>query len=106
MADTTEVVKVQLNNGAVVHIQVTALGGEEEVAFTLFSLRDVTSAIEGIAEAMVSALKKIKPQRASVEFGIEIALEAGQLTALLIKGSGSSNLKITLEWNDSGTTTP
>jgi plastocyanin domain-containing protein len=106
MADTTEVVKVQLDNGAVVHIQVTALGGEEEVAFTLPSFHDVTGAIEGIAEAMVSTLKKIKPQRACVEFGIEIALEAGQLTALLIKSSGSSNLKITLEWNDSGTTTP
>jgi hypothetical protein len=42
----------------------------------------------------------LKPHKASVEFGLEVALEAGQLTALLVKGSGTSNLKITLEWSE------
>jgi len=96
----TEIIKAELANGGTLHIQATILGGEEEVAFMLPSFEGVTHAIEGIAQSVVSTLEKVKPQKASVEFGLEVALESGQLTALLVKGSGTSNLKITLEWGD------
>lgn len=43
-------------------------------------------------------LQKVKPKKASVKFGMEMALESGQLTALVVKGSGKANLEITLEW--------
>ena len=97
----TELIKAELANGTIVHIQATVLGGEEAVAFTLPSFKEVTDAIEGIAEALVTTLQKVKPRKASVEFGLEVALEAGHLTALLVKGAGTSNLKITLEWGES-----
>lgn len=100
METRTEIIKAELANGTIVHIQATALGGEEEVAFTLPSFKGVTDAIEGIAESVVTTLQKAKPKKASVEFGLEVALESGQLTALLVKGSGTSNLKITLEWGE------
>jgi hypothetical protein len=102
METRTEIIKAELANGAIVHIQATALGGEEEVAFTLPSFKEVTDAIEGIAESVVTALQKVKkPKKANVEFGLEVALESGQLTALLVKGSGTANLKIMLEWGES-----
>jgi Trypsin-co-occurring domain 1 len=100
MDTRTEIVKAELANGTIVNIQATALGGEEEVGFALPSFKEVTDAIEGIAESLVATLQKVKPKKASVEFGLEIALESGQLTALLVKGSGTSNLKITLEWGE------
>ncbi len=100
MEEKTEVVKAELTNGTIIHIQATALGGDEEVAFAVPSFKHVTDAIEGIAESIVTTLQKVKPHKASVEFGLEVALEAGQLTALLVKGSGTSNLKITLEWSE------
>ncbi len=100
MEARTEIVKAELANGTIIHIQATVLGGEEEVAFTLPSFKNVTDAIESIAESVVTTLQKVKPRKASVEFGLEVALESGQLTALLVKGSGSSNLKITLEWGE------
>jgi Na+/H+-translocating membrane pyrophosphatase len=100
METGTEIIKVELTNGTIIHVQVTALGGEEEVAFILPAFKGVTDAIEGIAESVVTTLQKVKPHKASVEFGLEVALESGQLTALLVKGSGSSNLKITLEWGE------
>ena len=96
----TEIIKTELPNGSILHIQVTPLGGEEKVTFTLPSFKEVTDAIEGIAEAIVGTLQKVKPRSASVEFGLEIALEAGHLTALLVKGTGTSNLKVTLEWSE------
>ena len=100
METRTEIIKAELANGASIHIQATMLGGEEEVAFTLPEFAGVTHAIEGMAESVVSTLQKVKPRRASIEFGLEIALEAGQLTALLVKGTGTSNLKITIEWGE------
>lgn len=101
METRTEIIKTELANGAIVHIQATALGGEEEVGFTLLSFKGVTDAIEGIVELVDKTLRKVKPRKACVEFGLEIALESGQLTALLVKGSGTSNLQITLEWGES-----
>jgi Trypsin-co-occurring domain 1 len=101
MEERTEVVQAELANGVIIHIEATPLGGDQEVAFTLLSFKHVTDAIEGIAGSIVTTLQKVKPRKASVEFGLEIALEAGQLTALLVKGSSTSNLKITLEWGES-----
>ena|SRR5947209_5113129 len=100
METRTEIIQAQLANGTVIDIQATVLGGEEEVAFTLPSFKAVTEAIEGIAESVVTSLQRVKPRKASVEFGLEVAFESGQLTALLMKGSGTSNLKIILEWGE------
>jgi hypothetical protein len=100
MEERTEIVKAELPNGTIIHVQATPLGGDEDISFTVPSFKQVTDAIEGIAESMVTTLQKVKPHKASVEFGLEVALEAGQLTALLVKGSGTSNLKITLEWGE------
>jgi Trypsin-co-occurring domain 1 len=33
-----------------------------------------------------------------VEFGIDVGIESGKLTALICKGSGNASLKITLEF--------
>jgi hypothetical protein len=38
------------------------------------------------------------PSKATVTFGIDVAVEPGQLTAMLVKGGGNATLEITLEW--------
>lgn len=99
----TEIVPVQLANGTTMKVQATALGGDEDVLDLqkVFPFKEVTDTIEGIADAMIASLRKIKPSKASVEFGIELGLESGALTTLLVKGTGSSNIKIVLEWSNS-----
>jgi len=96
----TRIIKAELDDGTIIDIQ-SSVRGEEDVASTIFSFKEVANKIEGIAEALIGTLKKVKPQSASVEFGIEMAVEAGHLTALLVKGTGMANLKITLQWGDS-----
>lgn len=95
----TGVIKARLADGTTIDIQ-SSVRGEEDVASTIFPFKDVTDKIESIAEAVLETIKKVKPQSASVEFGIEMAVEAGHLTALLVKGTGTANLKITLQWGD------
>ena len=96
----SEIVKADLGNGITIRIEATSLGGEERVAYHIPSFHEVTDAVEGIAQAMLTTLQKVKPRAASVEFGLEIGIESGQLTALLVKGTGTANLKITLEWGE------
>ena len=100
MKSRREIVPVQFANGVKMYVEATMLGGEEDVALNILSFQDMTDTIESIAGAMNAALQKVKPNKASVEFGLEMAVESGQLTALLVKGSGTANLKISLEWGD------
>ena len=100
MEQTTEIVPVQMANGKVLQVQVTALGGEEDIAIAdhLPTFTEVTDAIEQISRAMVSTFERVKPRKASVELGVEVAAKEGQLTALLVQGSGTASIKITLAW--------
>ncbi len=43
-------------------------------------------------------IQKVKPKKATLKFGMEIAVESGALTAVIVKGSGKANLEITFEW--------
>lgn len=100
MVTESEVIKTTLANGASLYIEATVLGGEEQVSAKVPSFQEVTHVLEGIAAAVATSLEKVKPQQASVEFGLEVAVESGQLTALLVKGSATANLKITLQWGE------
>ena len=100
--DRSEIVSVQLEEGVSISIQATPLGGEELVGAPPgpHAFKEVTDTVEGLAKAMIGTLKKVKPRAATVEFGLQIGVESGKLTALLVKGTGSANLKITLEWGE------
>ena len=100
MTTRQALVPVKLANGAEIRVAATVLGGEEDVAFKLLSFEEITNTIEGIAGSLNAALQKIKPKKASIEFGLEVAVESGKLTTLLVNGSGTATLNITLEWGD------
>jgi Trypsin-co-occurring domain 1 len=71
-----------------------------EVSFeSLPGMEAVWETISEMAVAMREKIEQVKPKKATVEFGIEVATEGGSLTALLVKGTGKANLKITLEWS-------
>ena len=110
MDTSLSIIPVELENGAVIRVQATPIGeqslpeiGEEiesDVSLNLQPLREVADSIEGIAQTIKSALDKVKPSKASVEFNVEFGFEAGQLTAMIVQGSGNANLKVCLEWEE------
>jgi len=102
VADTS--VPVILSNGMRLLVQTSDVPTrEEKVAFVPGDLKfeDVLSIIEGFATDIGGLLKRVSPDKATIEFGVEMSLEAGKLTALIVKGTGSANLKISLEWDKS-----
>jgi hypothetical protein len=90
-------VPVALPNGAVVQVEVASTG-REDVAFDVKQFQPVADAIEGVVQMIAAPIQKVKPKKATVKFGMELAIEAGQLTAVIVRGSGKGNLEITLEW--------
>ena len=104
MEANTRLVPVDLPNGVRVQVEATVLGdglGFEAAVFDSKRFEGVIGAIEGIAQAVQAGLAKAAPDKASVELGLEVGVESGQLTALLVKGIGKANLKITLHWDGS-----
>lgn len=92
-----ETVPVQLPNGAIVKVEV-AKTGREDVSFDVKQFQPVADAIEGVVQMIAAPIQKVKPKKATVTFGMELAIESGELTAVIVKGSGRANLEITLEW--------
>ncbi len=62
----------------------------------------VAAAVGGFATRIGASLAQSGCQRYSIEFGCEIAVETGRVVAVLGKGSATSTVKITLEWDQAG----
>jgi hypothetical protein len=85
-------------HGKKVKVEATLLRGEEEVASKILSFKDVSDVIEGVAEALTTSLQRIQPNKATIKLALELAVESGELTTLIVKGSSKANLEIVLEW--------
>ena len=112
MNEKVKFVPVQLENNAIIKVEASSFDElidetagetgevvEGEVSAVLDHLQEVKDAIQGIAQTLKSSLDEAKPSKASVQFGIELGYESGQLTAMIVKGQGKANLNITLEWD-------
>jgi hypothetical protein len=96
-----QVVKAKLPDGTVVRLEARTVGSIQEDVSALsdaLKFEGVVQAVESISTAMTTALARVKPDKATVEFGVDVAVEAGGLTALLVKGTGTATLTVTLEW--------
>jgi hypothetical protein len=97
----TTPITVKLPSGDIFRIQARQMGGKAKVGIGTQLFSDLTNSIEGIASSLIETVKKVGPSKATVEFGVEAAVESGKLVALLCSGDATANLKITLEWETS-----
>jgi hypothetical protein len=98
MEPQTTIIPLQLDDGTVVNVEATLIG-EQPVADQSRPFKVVTDTIRAVAKEMLGVLQEAAPDKASIKFGLEVAVESGNLTALIVKGTGKGNLEITLEWN-------
>ncbi len=108
MEPQTRVVPVQLADGTRILAEASSMGGEEDVAALdqVLSLEQVTSTIESLAASLCATIARVKPDKASIEFGIDLAVESGALTAMITKGSAKGNLKLSLTWEQDKKSAP
>jgi hypothetical protein len=102
MDEPTRRIPVKLENGVIAHVEATDLGGRHEVDEGIVPrFEGALDTVRAMSSQIYEAMAALKPQRFEVELGFELGVESGQLTALLVKGTGKANLKITLEWKSS-----
>jgi hypothetical protein len=101
MDPQTRIIPVELSDGTIVKIEVTPIG-EQRIAFQSRPFKEATTAIRSITAEVAGMLREvqgeIQPDKVSVKIGLEIAIEAGQLTALIVKGASKANFEISMEW--------
>ena len=98
--ENTAVIPVKFEDGTEIYILATMLGGEENVSAkdVGLSFDNVTRPIKKIAREIAKVIRDVQPNKATVTLGFEVATSEGQLTALLVKGTATANLAVTLEW--------
>ncbi|MFH8574686.1 hypothetical protein OHB11_02485 [Streptomyces zaomyceticus] len=96
----TDITRVDVGDGTL-FVEARRLGPDSELeglGGRLPDLSAVTEALSSFAGQIGDALHRAAPDRASVEFGCQLGLDAGKLTALVVQGSAHASLRVTLEW--------
>jgi Trypsin-co-occurring domain 1 len=103
MQSRTQTVSIQLDDKTMVKVEASAPSGDQDVLDfeKVMSFKEVTDTIQGVASAVLPTLQKAGPTKASVAFGVQVGVESGALTTMLVKGTANGNLMITLEWDKS-----
>ena len=94
----TQIVSTELASGNILNVEATVPTGMDTMELDNSEFGNVTDTLQEVVEALERVITSAKPTKATVEFGVEVSAGAGKLTALLVKGSGTANLNITLEW--------
>jgi hypothetical protein len=91
---------VVLPDGTRMFVEARAIGGVQKTSDSRVEqeFSRVLELLERVGASVSATLARLTAAKASAEFGLEIAVEGGQLTALIAKGSASTSLKVTLEW--------
>jgi len=87
-----QVVTAELADGTVVRLEARTVGSTQEDVSALgkaLKFDGVVKAVESISTAMTEALARVKPDRATVEFGVRVRRP---------HRAGTATLTVTLEW--------
>lgn len=94
----TEVVLVE-SGGATFFVEVADAGGVGTVGLgDVMSFDGVAETVTAVARSLSLAWEAVRPDEASVEFGLKVTVKSGKLTGLLVEGGGEASLKVTLSW--------
>jgi hypothetical protein len=97
------VIKVDIGDGRVIAVEASSTDPERPVGIgQKLSFDGVTESIEAIAQRLTDVIDRAAPQRAEVEFGVDVGVETTGLVGILAKGTGSATLKIKLAWERGG----
>lgn len=101
MDSQTKIIPVELSDGTVIKVEATPIG-EQRVAYQSRPFKEATTVIKSITYEIAGTLQSIKedikPDKISIKLGLEVAIESGQLTTLIVKGASKANFEITMEW--------
>lgn len=96
-------VRLEHEGHLLVEITPTDEFGETQVSSRSIDLDtdQVFRQIARFAGKLKEVVTATEPDEAQIEIGVGFSIEAGQLTAVLLKGTAEGNVKVTLKWTKS-----
>ena len=94
----TQMVDVSLDDETTIKIEVLESGIVQVGVGDVLPLEPIVETVTKISQVLTKAIERAKPKKATVKYGLSIGVENGSLMAALVRGSGTANLEITLEW--------
>ncbi|OQS15520.1 hypothetical protein B0T36_09750 [Nocardia donostiensis] len=99
----THIERVEMPDGTVIHARVdesarTSTGVDVGLR-DRFKLETLGPTIRSVASSVHASVDGLKPNRISVEFGLELSLDAGRVVAVLASGGAKASLKVQLDWD-------
>jgi hypothetical protein len=97
-----ETIKVELSDGTIVLMDYTnkeGYDGEVSAQTLVYAAEKTFGVIKGLAADIKTQIAAAKPDRASVEFGIELEKKDGDIFSKICNVGGKGSLKIKLEWD-------
>ncbi|THJ74739.1 CU044_2847 family protein [Candidatus Frankia alpina] len=80
-------------------VEVSGPGGPQNVAAGgAFSFEGVRQALEEIGGQLSRAWQAVRPDEASVEFGVNVTAKSGKLAAVIVEGGAEASLTVTMTW--------
>lgn len=65
---------------------------------TALSFDGVRDTLHAVAEEVAAVWRQVRPDEATVEFGLSATAQTGKLTGLLVDGGGAAAFKVTMTW--------
>ncbi|MFI5716186.1 CU044_2847 family protein [Nocardia sp. NPDC051750] len=98
----THIERVEMPDGSVIYARVDKdTSGSSGVDVGLrdrFKLDNLGPTIQSVAATVHNSVAGLKPDTVSVEFGLELSLDAGKVVAVLASGGAKASLKVKLDW--------
>lgn len=63
-----------------------------------FDFDAVRATIEAVAGQFTRVWERVRPDEATVEFGVSVKAKSGKLTSLIVEGEGEGTFKVTMTW--------
>ncbi|WP_371654666.1 MULTISPECIES: CU044_2847 family protein [unclassified Streptomyces] len=97
--------EIELPGGAVVLARVSTAGGyaadDDDVGVienAVAKVERLGELIAGVGRSVLDAAAAVRPDEASISFGIELSAKAGAAVAILADGEAKSSIQVTLTW--------
>jgi len=100
MDKRTQIMPIIIDDKNTIYANVSLMGGEENVGLKLLSLEKVLEPIKAFSKKLSEIFEYASPEKASIEFSIELTAKSGELAALLLDAESKGGIKINLEWKN------
>lgn len=97
--------EIELPDGTVVYARVTAAGGyaadDDDIGVVENAVARVErlgELISGVGRSVLDAAAAVRPDEASISFGVELTAKAGAAVAILADAEAKASIQVTLTW--------